>query len=181
MMRPMHSRPLPRRRFVAGCAFVALPAIGTRAAASTRRLALVHTHTGERLALDYAADGRYPPEALQALNRFLRDHYSGEVGTIDPALLDQLQRLRERLGADAPYEVISGFRGAGTNERLRSTRGGGVALRSLHLEGRAVDVRLPGVALDALRDAALELRGGGVGFYPRERFVHLDTGRVRRW
>jgi uncharacterized protein YcbK (DUF882 family) len=181
MMRPMHPRLLPRRRFMAGCAFVALPAIGARAATGTHRLTLVHTHTGERLALDCAGDGHYLPEALQALNHFLRDHYSGEIGTIDPALLDQLQTLQTRLGTDKPYEVISGFRGAATNERLRTTRGGGVASRSLHLEGRAVDVRLPGVALESLRDAALDLRSGGVGFYPRERFVHLDTGRMRRW
>jgi uncharacterized protein YcbK (DUF882 family) len=174
---------LPRRRLLAGCAAIALPALASpaRAALARRHLELTHTHTGERLAIDYAAEGRYLPEALQTLNRFLRDHYSGEVGSIDPALLDALHQLRLRLGAAAPYEVISGYRGAATNERLRTTRGGGVATQSLHLQGRAVDVRLPGVALEALRDAALELRAGGVGFYPRERFVHLDTGRVRRW
>jgi uncharacterized protein YcbK (DUF882 family) len=81
----------------------------------------------------------------------------------------------------APYEVISGFRGSATNQHLKQTRGGGVAQRSLHLEGRAIDVRLPGVPLAELRDAALALKGGGVGYYPRDNFVHLDTGRVRAW
>jgi uncharacterized protein YcbK (DUF882 family) len=111
----------------------------------------------------------------------LRDHYSGEVGTIDPMLLEQLHRVRAAAGAGGPFEVISGYRCLATNDRLRTAGGGGVARRSLHLEGRAVDVRLPGVALPALRDSALALRAGGVGFYPRERFVHLDTGRVRTW
>lgn len=177
-----------RRRFLVACttrvaAATALPglALPARAELAPRRLAMVHTHTGERLDLAYAAGGRYLPGPLQALNRFLRDHYSGDVGTIDPGLLDQLHTLRGRFDAAGPFEVISGYRSAGTNEHLRLTRGGGVATRSLHMEGRAIDVRLDGVPLADLRDAALELKAGGVGYYPRERFVHLDTGRVRRW
>lgn len=174
-----------RRRFVlrATAAAVAWPALAAtaRAAAEARSLSLVHAHTGERIALDYAVGGRYLPDALQAMNRFLRDHYSGDVGTIDPPLLDQLHRLCERLGSPGPFEVISGYRCPSTNERLRQTGGGGVASRSLHMEGRAIDVRLAGVPLESLRDAALELQAGGVGYYPRERFVHIDTGRTRRW
>lgn len=177
-----------RRRFlVAGsariAAAVAWPALAlpAHAALAPRRLALVHTHTGERIDLVYAAGDRYLPGPLQALDRFLRDHYSGEVGRIDPAVLDQLHALRSRFDAAGPFEVISGFRGAGTNEHLRLTRGGGVAVRSLHTSGRAIDVRLAGVALPDLHDAARELRSGGVGYYPRERFVHLDSGRVRHW
>lgn len=158
-------------------AALALPA----RAAAARSLALVHTHTGERIGLVYANGAAYDRGALDALNHFLRDHYSGDVGTIDPALFDQLHRVQLGLGAAQPFEVISGYRCPATNDRLRGTRGGGVARHSLHVEGRAIDVRLPGVELAGLREAALALRAGGVGFYPRERFVHLDTGRVRTW
>lgn len=163
----------------------ALPVAATGVAATLtrgeRRLSFAHTHTGERLSVVYALDGRYLPDALRALEHLLRDHYSGAVGAIDPRLFDQLHALREALGCSQPFEVISGYRCAQTNERLRSTRGGDVARRSLHLDGRAVDVRLPGLALAQLRDVALSMRSGGVGFYPHERFVHLDTGPVRHW
>ncbi|HSB25539.1 MAG TPA: DUF882 domain-containing protein [Burkholderiaceae bacterium] len=146
-----------------------------------RSLALFHTHTGERIDLVYAVGEQYVPAAMAALNRFLRDHYSGEVGTIDPQVFDQLHQVQRRLGGSATFEVISGYRCPATNARLRATRGGGVAPNSLHLQGRAVDVRLPGTPLADLRDAALSLRCGGVGYYPREQFVHFDTGRVRSW
>lgn len=162
-----------------GAPLVAGPA--RAAQGDTRQLALVHTHTGERLALAYAVGSSFVAAALGALDHFLRDHYSGAVGHIDPQLYDLLHRVQRELGAGGPYEIISGYRDPHTNERLRTTRGGGVARRSLHMEGRAIDVRLPGVALADLRDAALALRAGGVGFYPRERFVHVDTGRVRTW
>ena len=184
MIRTMQARQTARRGFLIGsAAALVLPAVtGTaRAAAQARGLSLVHTHTGERIEIDYAVDGGYVPEALQAMNRFLRDHYSGEVGNIDPLLLDQLHALRQRVGGAGPFEVISGYRCPATNDRLRRTRSGGVATRSLHMDGRAIDVRLRGVPMEALRGAALEMRGGGVGYYARDRFVHLDTGRVRRW
>ena len=125
--------------------------------------------------------GTLRARSLGLLNRFLRDHYTGEVGVIDPQVFDLLHRVRQVLGSTAAFEVISGYRGPATNSLLRATRGGGVASKSLHTEGRAIDVRLPGVALADLRDAALSLRAGGVGYYPRERFVHIDTGRVRHW
>lgn len=188
----------PRRRFlrqVAGAAGALLPAVATPpaaafagagpAAAGLRALTLHHTHTGERIEQVYAQGEQYLPEALGALNHFLRDHYSGIVGRIDPGLFDLLHRVQQVLGAgdrpDARFEVISGYRSPATNQFLRKTRGGGVASRSLHLQGQAIDVRLTGVPLADLRDAALSLKAGGVGYYPREQFVHLDTGRVRRW
>ena len=148
-----------------------------------RTLALVHTHTHEAVDLVYGIGPRYLPEALGVLDHFLRDHYSGAVGRIDPGVYELLHGVRRLLGLDggAPFEVISGYRAPATNARLRATRGGGVAQHSLHMEGRAIDVRLPGVPLSALRDAARALAGGGVGYYPREQFVHLDTGRVRHW
>jgi uncharacterized protein YcbK (DUF882 family) len=146
-----------------------------------RRLSLLHTHTRERLELVYAAAGSYLDDALLRLNRFLRDHYSGEVGVIDPVLFDQLHGVQMALGTARAYEVISGYRCAHTNDKLRAKGGGGVARQSLHMQGRAIDVRLQGVPLDELRDAALSLRAGGVGYYRDSQFVHLDSGRVRSW
>ena len=149
----------------------------------SRALAFDHTHTRERINLVYAVDGDYVPDALTSLNRFLRDHYSGTVGSMDPQLFDLLHRVRLALGGKSlsAFEVISGYRCPETNDHLRNSRGGGVAKRSLHMEGKAVDVRIPGVPLAELRDAALSLQAGGVGYYAREQFVHIDTGRVRSW
>lgn len=146
-----------------------------------RSLAFQHTHTGERISLVYAVDDRYVPDALTALNHFLRDHYSGVVGSIDPQLFDLLHRLQGELACNEPFHVISGYRCPETNQMLKSTRGGGVARHSLHMEGKAIDIRLPGVPLANVRDAALSLQRGGVGFYQRDQFVHVDTGRIRHW
>jgi len=155
-----------------------MPVLASRPDA--RSLAFDHTHTRERLTVVYAVGDRYVPDALGTLNRFLRDHYTGDVGVIDPRLFDLLHRVRTELGSGAPFQVISGYRCPQTNANLKAG-GGGVARRSLHMEGKAIDIRLPGVPLGDLRDAALALRAGGVGHYPREQFVHLDTGRVRSW
>jgi uncharacterized protein YcbK (DUF882 family) len=181
---PAHAR----RRFLHHAARLAaagaLPAIAGPAragATDTRALALSHTHTRERIELVYARDRHYVADAHLALNHFLRDHYTGEVGQMDLGLFDLLHRVRTVLGAKGAFEVISGYRCPATNARLREKGAGGVATRSLHMDGRAIDVRLAGVPLAELRDAALALRAGGVGFYPREQFVHLDTGRVRHW
>lgn len=150
---------------------------------SMRSLMLDHTHTRERIDLVYASGDHYLPQALGSLNHFLRDHYSGDVGQIDPLLFDLLHNVRQALGSGAAlsYQIISGYRSPLTNARLRDTRSGGVAKRSLHMEGKAIDIRLPGVPLAELRDAALSLKAGGVGYYPRDQFVHIDTGRVRTW
>ncbi|MER2506372.1 MAG: DUF882 domain-containing protein [Azonexus sp.] len=146
-----------------------------------RSLAFDHTHTGERISVVFAVGTHYLPDALNILNRFLRDHYSGEIGQIDPHLFDLLHRTRRELGSDQPFHVVSGYRCATTNSRLRNRRGGGVARNSLHMQGRAIDIRIPGVPLSDLRDAAMSQSVGGVGFYPREKFVHLDTGKLRHW
>lgn len=156
---------------------VALPFDSAR----DRSLSFDHTHTGEHLSLVYAVGRRYLPEALGSLNHFMRDHYSGEIGQMDPQLFDLLHRLRQTLGCDAPFEVISAYRCPQTNARLRNTRDGGVAKRSLHMDGKAIDIRIAGIGLADLRDAALSLRLGGVGYYPQDQFVHVDTGRVRSW
>lgn len=162
-----------------------LLALTSRAASlppdGAREIAMAHLHTRERIATVYAIGTQFLPQALGSLDHFLRDHYSGEVGRMDPQLYELLQRVRRELGSAKAFEVISGYRSPATNHHLRSSRGGGVARRSLHMEGRAIDVRLPGVALTDLRDAALSLRAGGVGFYAEQNFVHIDTGPVRRW
>lgn len=168
-------------RVVAAGALPMLRAPASASAARPRALALVHTHTHERIEIVYCVDDRYVPQALRSLDHFLRDHYTGDVGAIDPRVFDLLHGAQRLLGAGRSFEVISGYRCPVTNARLRESGGGGVAKHSLHMEGRAIDVRLPGVALADLRDAGLSLGGGGVGFYPREGFVHLDTGRVRAW
>lgn len=186
---PLRRRFMRRASHAAGAAALAGLGLPQRAGAAVadatgpidRVLEMVHTHTGETIKLVFAVGGDYLSPSLQALNRFLRDHYTGDVGRIDPRLFDLLHRVRQMVGARGPFEVISGYRCSDTNDRLRSTRGGGVARHSLHMEGRAIDVRCRGVPLADLRDAALALRGGGVGYYPNEAFVHLDTGRVRAW
>jgi uncharacterized protein YcbK (DUF882 family) len=177
-----------RRQFFHSAARFAAAGVGApfagRAFASapeTRSLALDHTHTGERIDIAYASGSQYIPSALTTLNHFLRDHYTGDVGNIDPQLFDLLHSLQSQLRWRQPYQVISGYRCPTTNEHLRTTRGGGVASHSLHMEGKAIDIRLPGVPLAEVRDAALSLQAGGVGYYSREQFVHVDTGRVRRW
>jgi uncharacterized protein YcbK (DUF882 family) len=173
-------------------AAVALPLVAPTLHASNsdpganneRRLSFFHTHTRERLSLAFAVGERYVNESLALLDRFLRDHYSGEIGHIDPRLYDLLHRLQADLGVGAAgtsFEIISAYRCPATNARLQQQRGGGVASRSLHMEGRALDVRLQGVSLADLRDAACASRAGGVGYYAREQFVHIDTGRVRVW
>jgi uncharacterized protein YcbK (DUF882 family) len=151
------------------------------AATETRQLGLLNTHTNESLELAYSAAGSYVPEALSQLNHLLRDHRTGEESAMDPTLFDVLHEVAQACHADPSFEVISGFRSATSNELLRSQGGGGVARNSLHLKGMAIDVRLRGVGCHHLMDVALELARGGVGYYPKSDFVHLDTGRVRSW
>jgi uncharacterized protein YcbK (DUF882 family) len=148
-----------------------------------RTLAFVNTHTREKLEALYWVAGRYQASGLTAIDWILRDHRSGDVARIDPKLLDLLHLLREQAagtGSRAVYEVISGFRSPRSNELLRD-RSGAVARHSLHLEGMAADVRLAGVPLRTLHAAALDLKRGGVGYYPGDDFLHVDTGRVRTW
>ena len=148
-----------------------------------RTLSLFHTQTGERLKLAYCCYGQYQPEALAQLNHLLRDFRVNEEKPIDPQLFDLLHELGGTLETDQPYHIISGYRSPQTNAMLRE-RGGahtGVASSSLHMVGKAIDIRLPGVRLDHLRSAAASLKRGGVGFYPSSNFVHVDTGRVRYW
>lgn len=176
----------PRRQFLrtttlAGLACLPVWALPAQAAEAPRGLAMHHLHTQESIDLVYANGAERDPLALTQFNSFLRDHYTGDVGSIDPTLLDVLHEVRRVLDNPNPFEIFSGYRSPATNQHLREVGAGGVARKSLHMEGRAIDVRLPGTDLVALRDAALSLQAGGVGFYAKDGFVHLDTGRVRNW
>ncbi len=162
-----------------GLAALALPFSPTAWAAARRSISLYHTHTSERLSVVYFERGAYVPDALVSLNHLLRDFRSGEAAEIDVALIDQLAALDLACGPGT-FEVISGYRSPQTNDMLRG-RSNGVAKGSLHLQGRAIDVRLSGRDTRLLRDAAVALKQGGVGYYARSDFVHLDTGRVRMW
>jgi uncharacterized protein YcbK (DUF882 family) len=187
---PAPSHPLAgprRRRLVAGvCLALAAPMLclprRARADAAPRTLSFEHTHTGERLALAYAVGDQYIAGALEVIRHFLRDFRNGSTHAIDPGLLDQLHLLAATTATRSPFQVISAYRSPETNAMLRR-EGHGVAAQSLHLKGQAIDIRLADIALADLRDAALSLHAGGVGYYPSAEsdFVHVDTGRVRRW
>jgi uncharacterized protein YcbK (DUF882 family) len=171
-----------RRAFLAAASALVIASRVTRAAAAAdvRRISFVHTHTSESLSLAYFEQGAYVPGALQKVAHFLRDFRTGDEHPIDPPLLDYLTDLRMIAGLDAPYEVISGYRSPHTNAELHR-RSSGVSEHSLHMEGRAIDVRLEGFPTERLHELALKMRRGGVGFYPSSNFVHLDTGRIRSW
>jgi uncharacterized protein YcbK (DUF882 family) len=149
-------------------------------AASERSLSLKNLHTGENISQPYWMAGDYLPETLSAINNVLRDHRSGEVYPIDPGLLDLLSALQQRVNSRRDYEVISGYRSPASNSMLHN-KSNGVAKRSLHMLGQAIDIRLPGTELATLHRAASEMKSGGVGLYTSSRFIHVDTGRVRYW
>jgi uncharacterized protein YcbK (DUF882 family) len=183
---------LPRRSFLGlGAAAAATALVPARAFASAspvnkaveRTLSFFNTHTGERLRTAYCLGGEYRSDALSEINHILRDFRANEIKPIDPTLLDLLHELGGTLEVDTPFHIISGYRSPHTNALLRE-RGGaatGVASKSLHMVGKAVDIRLPGVKLEHLRAAARSLKLGGVGYYPSSNFVHVDVGRVRYW
>lgn len=175
---------LKRRQLLASAvAFVAAPFAAARADIvenTVRSLSFRNLHTGENLTVEYWSDGAYEPDALAAINYVLRDYRNGEVHVIEPKLLDLLVALRRNLETAEPFEVISGYRSPATNAMLHAEHSG-VAAKSLHMQGMAIDIRVPGRGLDSLHDTALAMRAGGVGYYPRDNFVHVDVGRVRRW
>ena len=180
---PSHSP--ARRGFLRNCSGALILASGLLpfeiASASSRRvLSMQNTHTGEHLELCYFRDGRFVTEACKRLNHLLRDFRSGDVHAIDPKLYDLVYAIQTEIGHRGKVEIISGYRSPATNDKLRKSSSG-VAKRSLHMQGQALDIRLAGVETAKVRDAALALRAGGVGYYKKSDFVHLDTGRVRHW
>lgn len=168
---------------LAGLAFCSLPALAaprSRVSKVPRKVALYNVNTDERERITYWENGDYVDEALKRVDQLLRDHHNGEVRRIDPRLLDLLSTLSRGLGASESFEVVSAYRSPESNAALAKQQRG-VSHDSLHIQGMAVDVLLPGHDLDKLRDAAVALRLGGVGYYPRSGFVHLDVGVVRYW
>lgn len=181
-----HRRFLHRRRLLA-TGLVVLPTAlfssrQASAAVPRRSLRLYHTHTGEKLKVTYYESGRYLRDALREIDHFLRDFRTGEVHAINPRLLDQLDVISQRAGRRGEYQIISGYRSPKTNAQLRGgSNASGVAKKSLHMTGNAIDVRLTGVSTKVVRDVARTLRAGGVGYYAKSDFIHLDTGRPRSW
>jgi uncharacterized protein YcbK (DUF882 family) len=178
----MTDRRLFLKNFALLGAGVCLPASSRAALArpDKKSLSFYHTHTGESLYRVFWADGQYLPDALVDINRLLRDHRTNQVATIDPELLSLLERICSLVGGGDTFHVISGYRSPETNQML-AERSNGVAKHSLHMDGKAIDIRIPGRDLTHVRNAALKLRAGGVGFYPSSQFVHVDIGRVRSW
>jgi uncharacterized protein YcbK (DUF882 family) len=145
------------------------------------RLRLYHTHTGESLDIVYRLGDNYVPDAIAKLDYFLRDHRTGEIHHYDPKVFDILEQLTLAVGRPgAEIDIICGYRTPWSNQYLR-THTQGVAKNSLHMQAQAIDIRMPGVDTRRLRDIALSLHEGGVGYYPHSNFVHVDTGRVRQW
>lgn len=171
-----------RRRALAALAAAAAASVlpAPVRADAARRLVLIHTHTGEVLDAVFGGAAGYRPAELGRLDWLLRDFRTGDVQPLDARLFDLLCELAQAAGVEARYEVISAYRSPATNAMLVATTDG-VSSKSLHMEGKAIDVRLVGVPLARLRDLALARAAGGVGYYPDSEFVHLDVGRVRSW
>jgi uncharacterized protein YcbK (DUF882 family) len=165
----------------AACALSPVPAWARRLPRTIgREVSLLNLHTGERLQSEFWYNGRYVPGALHAIAVLLRDHRTNQVHPIDPRLLDVIYVLHSRVRSQAPFNVVSGYRSPETNALLHEISAG-VAVHSMHIEGKAIDLRLPGTGLGHLKRAALDLKAGGVGYYPADDFVHVDTGPLRHW
>jgi uncharacterized protein YcbK (DUF882 family) len=149
-------------------------------AAAAKQISLTNLHTGEKLSIEYFRDDAYVPDALNAIEALLRDFRNGEKHVIDPKLMDYLVEVAAQIGVPPAYGVISGYRSPETNERLHE-RSNGVSQHSLHMQGRAIDVRMKAVDCKDLAQRAEQLKRGGVGFYRASNFVHLDTGAFRTW
>ena len=177
-----------RGLLIAGAVLSLIAPIGAHAQArdtssqqnQDRRLRFYNTHTGESLKTMYWEKGRYISGALGEINHILRDFRVNEVRPIEPALLDVLHAIAGKLDTREPFHIISGYRSPATNAML-AAHSEGVARHSLHQFGKAADIRVPDRELNTLHRVAIALRGGGVGYYPRSDFVHVDIGRVRYW
>ena len=182
---PISDSGIGRRHFLkAGigiCTMLSLPSVSARSMnTGEKKLAFLNLHTGERIRSTYWVEGNYIPEELQAIENLLRDHRTGELHAIDTGLLDLLQLLHDQIGARKEFHIISAYRSPKTNAMLAS-HNNGVVKKSLHMQGKAIDIRLPECSLSNLRNVALSLKSGRVGYYPKSNFIHIDTGRVRFW
>ena len=184
----LHRQALPaigRRQFLrlgaaAAATLLASPVLASVTASRERKLDFQNTHTGESTSTVYWSEDRYVESGLQEINSVLRDHRSDEIYPIDTDLLDLLFVLQSQVGCQNAYQIISGYRSPATNSALRN-KSSGVAKHSYHMQGKAIDIRLPGCELSTLRTAALEMKAGGVGYYPASDFIHVDVGPARRW
>jgi len=181
------SKNISRREFLCG-------ALGIAAAASLpsnlyagvapldldKALSLHNLHTEEKIMLNYFERGEYVTEALRDISYLLRDHRTNEVLAMDPSLIDLLYDLKGELGTSQPFQVISGYRSPKSNAALHKNSKG-VATKSLHMQGKAIDIRIEGIHSRDIQAAAISLARGGVGYYPSSNFVHIDTGNVRTW
>jgi len=163
-----------------GLSAFSIPDICSAKISRKRAISLFHVRAQKELTLTYAKGNAYDPRALAKINSFLRDYQTGQIHRIDPQLLDILWTVQQEMGCKGPYKVVSAFRSPQTNRRLRSTKSG-VANHSLHMQGKAIDISLPGARLNQIRQCAMSMKTGGVGYYPRSNFVHLDTGIYRTW
>ena len=189
-----HNTDFKRRRFLQlGCgattalfvpnAFAGLPSPAVAQSTITqteRKLSLLNLHTGEHLTATYWAEGQYQSSELKAINHVLRDHRTGDAYHMDNDLLNLLHTLHQKMDSKQEFQVISGYRSPKTNAALNK-KSNSVARKSLHMQGKAIDIRLPGCQLADLRKAAINCQTGGVGYYPKSGFIHIDTGHVRHW
>ncbi|AKL12796.1 Peptidase M15 [Phytobacter ursingii] len=163
-----------------GAAILPQQAFATLSTPRPRILTLNNLHTGETIKAQFF-DGRgYIQDELAKLNHFFRDYRANKITTIDPKLFDQLYRLQGLLGTSKPVQLVSGYRSVDTNNELRA-HSSGVAKKSYHTRGQAMDFHIEGISLSNIRKAALSMRAGGVGYYPSSNFVHIDTGPLRHW
>ncbi|MBV5318552.1 MAG: DUF882 domain-containing protein [Desulfobulbaceae bacterium] len=163
-----------------GLTVLSVPAISCAKVMGKRSLSFYHTHTQQALDITYAWGKVYNPRALAQISYYLRDHQTGKAHPIDPKLLDILWSIQGEMGRKGVYEVISGYRSPQTNKQLRR-KSSGVAGQSLHMQGKAIDIRFPGIDTDQIHQCAVEMKSGGVGYYAKSDFVHLDTGDYRTW
>ena len=175
---------LSRRAFIgagaAGLATLALKPAYASLPDAPRGLSFINLHTGEKFHTEYWCDGCYQPDALAGIARVLRDHRNNSEHPIDTKLLETLNQLHARLEVKAPFHVISGYRSPESNAKMAAASHG-VAKQSLHMQGMAIDIRVPGVDLKTLQKTAKAMGAGGVGYYAESNFVHVDVGRVRYW
>jgi len=179
---------ISRRSFLAAGAIAAVSSLLPASAMAMgrfilpyeKKLSFFNFYTGERLEAVYGKGGEYFPGALKEIDYILRDHRSGDIESIDVRLLDLLNLLSKELGTKEPFHIISGYRSPSTNKELQR-KGRGVSRRSMHMLGKAVDIHLPDIELPLLRSAAVKLKGGGVGYYPGKKFIHVDVGPIRYW
>ncbi len=175
-----------RRKFLGGLvagglALTARPVLASYPSRHPRLLSFENLHTGEKIKnLPYWENGRYQRDAMAEINHILRDFRTDDVKAIDPQLIDMIYHVHQQVGSRAPFQIISGYRSPHTNAML-NRNSDGVAKKSMHMEGKAIDVRLDDRSVSDIRKAAMRMRRGGVGYYPQSDFVHLDTGRVRSW